>query len=80
MDCKCDHGCKHDRLKFCEKCQKVHCLDCGKEWPQYDFSQPYIPYVPYIPYYKPINIPSVWYGDNTYGNSITTNGITHWVV
>ena len=25
-------SCKHERLRFCEKCRVPHCLDCGKEW------------------------------------------------
>lgn len=24
--------CEHERVKFCKKCQVVHCLDCGREW------------------------------------------------
>jgi hypothetical protein len=30
----CNHDCKHENVKFCDKCQKVYCKDCGKEWPQ----------------------------------------------
>lgn len=29
-DCKCE--CKHKKVRYCSKCQKVHCIDCGKEW------------------------------------------------
>ena len=24
--------CEHSNLKFCAKCEVVHCLDCKKEW------------------------------------------------
>ena len=24
--------CKHDRLKFCNHCQKPYCVSCGQEW------------------------------------------------
>lgn len=24
--------CEHDHVRFCKKCQVVHCLDCNKEW------------------------------------------------
>ena len=31
---KCQHRCEcdHKRVKFCKKCQVVHCLDCQQEW------------------------------------------------
>lgn len=51
MDCKCLHDCRHESLNYCDKCGKVHCLKCGREWPQYEYSQPYIPYAPYYPPY-----------------------------
>ena len=66
MTCKCDHGCKHESLNYCDKCGKVHCLKCGREWPQYEFIQPY------IPYYPPVFLPSVWEPHITSGDSITT--------
>jgi hypothetical protein len=28
--CKCE--CKHEHVKYCSKCRKVHCEDCGREW------------------------------------------------
>lgn len=31
MTHNCDHGCKHENVKYCDKCQKVYCKDCGKE-------------------------------------------------
>lgn len=41
--------CKHKRLEFCELCQKVCCLDCKKEWPEYrDNFYPVITYPPVI--------------------------------
>lgn len=24
--------CKHEKLKYCEHCQKVYCCKCGREW------------------------------------------------
>jgi len=24
--------CKHANIKFCPKCLKPYCVDCGKEW------------------------------------------------
>lgn len=32
--------CDHPHLKYCTRCQVVHCLDCGHEWPDktYDIS------------------------------------------
>lgn len=29
---KCDEGCKHEDLVFCECCEVVKCEDCGKIW------------------------------------------------
>ena len=26
------HCCEHKNLKYCEKCDVVYCVDCGKEW------------------------------------------------
>jgi len=46
----CSGECKHNKLKFCVKCQKAYCEECGKEWPEKEYiSYPYIyPYtVPY---------------------------------
>lgn len=37
----CDHDCKHKNVKYCEKCGKVYCEDCSREWPE---SQPYYVY------------------------------------
>ncbi len=45
-NCKCQ--CKHERVEYCPKCQKVHCKDCPKEWP--DLRQIV---TPYYPYYEP---------------------------
>ncbi len=29
----CDHqNCKHEKVKFCEKCNNVFCLKCKREW------------------------------------------------
>lgn len=30
-DC-CKQECKHTNVKFCSKCLKVYCVDCGREW------------------------------------------------
>lgn len=49
MKHKCDHGCKHENVKYCEKCGKVHCLKCGMEWPQQEFK-----------YYPPVYVPTIW--------------------
>jgi hypothetical protein len=24
--------CKHENVKYCPKCKKVYCVDCGREW------------------------------------------------
>ena len=30
---KCiEQDCKHEKVKYCEKCGKVYCEECGKEW------------------------------------------------
>jgi hypothetical protein len=55
---KCDHGCKHKRVKYCDKCQKCYCLDCGMEWPQQQGSTIYtytvvVPASPSVPWYVP---------------------------
>jgi ABC-type antimicrobial peptide transport system ATPase subunit len=65
MDHQCNHGCKHDRLKFCDKCKKVHCLDCGTEWPKQEIiTYPVYPYVqPYVTAYP------------SYPNWIYTSGV-----
>lgn len=41
--------CKHEHVKYCDKCQKCYCEDCGMEWPQKGDTT-YIPYYPQ-PYY-----------------------------
>jgi hypothetical protein len=57
---KCNHGCEHKNVKYCDQCGKVHCMDCGREWGEKE----YIYTLPYI------NVPSVWepipeWGPNT---------------
>lgn len=43
--CK-EKNCEHKRIEFCKLCQKVYCLDCGKEWPEYrDTFYPVITYL-----------------------------------
>jgi hypothetical protein len=27
--------CKHERVRYCAKCQVCHCLDCAQEWRTY---------------------------------------------
>jgi hypothetical protein len=62
MNHQCSHGCKHERLKFCDKCKKVHCLDCGTEWPKQEvITYPVYPHVSPNPW-KPYD---VWYGTST---------------
>ena len=63
-DCKCE--CKHKNVNYCKKCNKVHCLDCGKEWPEHSLRQWVDPYWWYYPYqYDPYRI--MW-TDATTGN------------
>ena len=47
MNHNCEHGCKHANVKYCEKCQKCYCLDCGKEWPQYQYQSFLYPQYPF---------------------------------
>ena len=64
--CKCE--CKHKNVRYCKKCDKVHCLDCAKEWPDTNH-YPYYPYYPYSWYYT-----SAGTSDWTYCPSTTTTG------
>lgn len=45
---KCE--CKHEHIKYCAKCYKPYCVNCGQEWE--------LPsaYVPYYPWYEPYKI------------------------
>jgi hypothetical protein len=59
--CKCKQSdllCNHEKVEYCKDCGKVHCLKCGKEWPDEKetiFSPiEVIPYQPYVP------APSPW--------------------
>ena len=27
-----NHECQHGNIKFCKKCQKPYCEECGREW------------------------------------------------
>ena len=60
---KCDHckktECKHEKIEYCECCQKVVCKDCGETW-----GRPDTIYV-----YPPVQVPIVWFpteGDRRY--------------
>ena len=33
--------CEHKKLKFCLRCDKPYCEDCGEEWNQYRYSWVY---------------------------------------
>ena len=37
--------CQHDNIRFCKKCQRPYCLDCGREWyanyHYYTYTYPY---------------------------------------
>lgn len=43
-------SCKHE-LKYCSKCDVVHCSKCTKEWG--GSPEPYYPVTPYLPTYPP---------------------------
>src|SRR3990167_2012244 len=64
--------CKHDAVKFCQRCLAVHCLACGHEWVE-GFS----PYC-YGGWPAQQNAPVVWVA-NTYSNSMheMTNAYTY---
>jgi hypothetical protein len=35
---QCDqYTCKHEHVKFCTKCFKPYCEDCGKEWRETEY-------------------------------------------
>ena len=77
--CKCKQSdllCNHEKVEYCKECGKVHCLKCGKEWPderQADFSpiwvipyQPYIPpIIPWVEPYYPQIYPMITWGTDT---------------
>ena len=52
----CNHDCKHENIKYFDKCQKVYCKDCGKEWPQIQIVPCYNPTITYpgemLPYFQ----------------------------
>lgn len=33
--------CKHENIKFCKKCQRPYCVDCGQEWYEQSLSYTY---------------------------------------
>ena len=41
--------CKHENITFCPKCQKVYCVDCGREWEDKCTLNHYYPW--YVPSY-----------------------------
>ena len=67
MKCKCN--CEHKKVEYCKECQKVHCKDCGQEWPDLKTETQFIPYYPYI-YSKPYK-PPFW--EITWGTNGTIN-------
>jgi len=60
---KCNHKkdyCKHEKVEYCECCQKVVCKDCGIEWRTQYNSPNIIWHQPaYIP--SPVLPQSPWY-------------------
>ncbi len=62
-------GCKHEKVSYCPKCQKVYCDGCGKEWdepctlPHYYYGQWYSSSA--TPSYKP------YYGTTTITDKTT---------
>jgi hypothetical protein len=58
--------CKHEHVKFCPKCLKPYCLECGKEWEE----KCYLTHYPWYPTYIQPNITPTtnpWYtGDPPY--------------
>ncbi len=71
--------CNHKEVKYCNKCQKVHCK-CGKVWgekeyvyPQYDSNTVPVFFSPPIPYCGTTTAPrvSTWDNSGTWGISTT---------
>ena len=67
-NCKCE--CKHENVKYCQKCDKVYCLDCSKEWPEQQWEYPYQWY--YTTPHCDTGTPQI-----TWANGTTTAGITN---
>ncbi len=63
--------CKHEHIRFCQKCQQPYCVDCGREW--FDKCQQNHWYPWYSGYSEPVrtpvdNTPIVTWGDRTGNN------------
>ena len=67
---KCQ-DCKHEKIKYCPKCQKVYCEECGREWVDECTLNHYYPYNPY--YYREPSIVNPYPCDPIY---TTTCGTT----
>jgi len=70
--------CKHERLRFCDKCKVPHCLDCGKEWVehQYHYDYWYYPHSTglgpsYLGQYD--STPTITCGNNISATALTSN-------
>ena len=52
MKAKHNHRCvcEHEQVRFCKQCKVVHCLDCNKEWRDYNWTSPYWYYGNYTYY------------------------------
>lgn len=60
--------CKHEHLKFCPKCQKLSCVDCGKELQEKCTLNHYPNYYPYSPWSQPWSQPVTIYGKTIAGD------------
>jgi hypothetical protein len=61
---KCECQCKHESVKYCDKCHKVHCELCGMTWDmQSTVTYAYPNYnIPQVPWNTP-DTTRPYYGD-----------------
>lgn len=70
--------CGHEAVRYCKRCQVVHCLNCSFEWhPKYNWGYQYLPNYVWNSGTTTLKGTSTLTTSNATGGTLTTSLCTH---